>query len=390
MCKDNIHIAFTIASIAQKYGGTSRVVSNLSDALIKTGIKVSIITACDSEDKKILPTSNNVNLTYIYKNLKLLNFLKHYSFEKTLTRSMATYNKNIVHDNGVWLPFNHLVANTCRKYSFKRIVSPHGMLEPWAMNYKRYKKGIGWFIFQKNDLQLASAFHATSQEEAENIRKIGFKQAIAVIPNGVLVPDKIVNEKKAQEKYQRKALFLSRIHPKKGLHNLLDAWETLKPNEWRLLIVGPEEAGYRAEIEGKIKAKGLESFIELRGEVNDLEKWDLYKSSALFVLPSFSENFGIVVAEALAAGVPVITTRGTPWSDLQKYDCGWWVDIGVEPLVKALREAINMEPARLCEMGDRGAKLIESKYLWPQIGKQMLEFYEWLLGIGPKPSCLFD
>lgn len=126
------------------------------------------------------------------------------------------------------------------------------------------------------------------------------------------------------------------------------------------------------------------------GSVADKDKWKLYRRADLFVLPTHSENFGIVVAEALASGLPVITTKGAPWAELEKHQCGWWVDIGVEPLAKALNQAINLSPEERQTMGQCGRQLIEQNYSWDKIGKEMLAVYEWILGGDNQPDCVIN
>jgi glycosyltransferase involved in cell wall biosynthesis len=122
--------------------------------------------------------------------------------------------------------------------------------------------------------------------------------------------------------------------------------------------------------------------------VDGQQKWELYRRADLFILPSHSENFGMVVAEALACGLPVITTKGTPWEALTQHRCGWWVDVGVEPLADALRAAMALDDAERCEMGSRGRRLVEHEYTWSIVAKQMVSVYRWVLGQAERPACL--
>jgi glycosyltransferase involved in cell wall biosynthesis len=172
------------------------------------------------------------------------------------------------------------------------------------------------------------------------------------------------------------------------LLNLVTAWTDLRPKGWELLIVGPDEGGHSAELQATVAAAGMQRDILFPGEAWGDARTDLYAGSDLFVLPSFSENFGLVIAEALSCEVPVITTRATPWQELQDLRCGWWIETGVDPLMRALREAFSLPPQALHEMGRRGRQLIESNYTWEPIGRQMLEVYEWMLGRREQPACV--
>jgi glycosyltransferase involved in cell wall biosynthesis len=186
---------------------------------------------------------------------------------------------------------------------------------------------------------------------------------------------------------KKRMIFLSRIHPKKGLLNLISAWHHANlALTWDLSLYGPDEGGYSREIERKIEQLGLSSSIKLCGEVSDGEKWKCYANADLFVLPSFSENFGIVIAEALAAGLPVITTTGTPWKSLSDHSIGWWVDPSIESLKSALQEACHMDDVSRTQMGQRAARWSADRFLWAQIGKQMAAFYEGLLSNAQSPT----
>jgi glycosyltransferase involved in cell wall biosynthesis len=284
------------------------------------------------------------------------------------------------------------------------------MLTAWALKFRGLKKRVAWHLYQQHDLRSAQVLHATSQDEAEGFRALGLTQPIAVIPNGVEAPSAVRRAPSAKRQAQceerhapgatRTALFLSRIHPKKGLIDLVRAWGALSAERqapgamrhaqsaWRVVIAGGDENGHLAEVKTEIRKLKLENCFEFVGEVAGDRKWELYRQADLFVLPTYSENFGIVIAEALACGVPVITTKGTPWQELQTHRCGWWVEVGAEALLGALRLALSASPEERREMGERGRALVKSKYTWPAVAAQMKSVYEWVLDLGPKPECV--
>jgi glycosyltransferase involved in cell wall biosynthesis len=249
------------------------------------------------------------------------------------------------------------------------------MLEPWALKHKRLKKKLAWWLYQQRDLQAASLLHATSMEERQQFGKLGLRTRAVMIPNGVdAAPAGLT-----QALPPRSVLFLSRIHPKKGLELLVRAvagsalfWR----NEgWRLYIVGPGSPEYVAFVERMIVDAGIADFVEMREAVDGTEKWSLLSSAELVVLPTYSENFGLVVAEALSAGTPVVTTTGTPWSELQEQQCGWWVPLEEGSLTAAMREALSLTTEERKRMGERGRDLMSQRYSWPAIAAQMLEAY---------------
>jgi glycosyltransferase involved in cell wall biosynthesis len=263
------------------------------------------------------------------------------------------------------------------------------MLAPWALRHKAWKKKLAWWLYQRRDLSHAALLVATAQQEVQDIRRMMPGKNIAVVPNGVELPT--VSQRsviKGQRSGVRTVMFLGRIHPVKGLKNLVEAWHLVRPSGWRCILAGPDEAGHQKELQAILQSRKLENIFAFPGLMNDGQKWALFRDAGLFVLPSFTENFGVAAAEALAAGVPVIATKGTPWEELRTQNCGWWVDIGIEPLATALREGVSLSDQERFEMGQRGRRLVEEKYSWPQIGRDMLTVYEWILGKGPQPPCL--
>lgn len=305
-----------------------------------------------------------------------------------MTTDLIACNPDVVHLHGLWQYPSLATLRWFRKTRKNYAVSPHGMLEPWSLQQSRPLKRLALWLYQGPCLRSAFCIRATARMEADSIRRAGFRNPIALIPNGVEVPQVLPARSSPQTASTRQALFLSRIHPKKGLANLVQAWHDLQPSGWHLTIVGPDEGGHLAEIKRLAAGLGLQDKIRFIGETFGDAKLKLYTESDLFVLPTYSENFGTVIAEAMSCGVPVITTRGTPWEELQTLRCGWWIEIGLEPLKAALKEAFALPPQRLQEMGGRARKLVQDRYAWAPIGRQMVEVYEWMLGRRPRPGCV--
>jgi glycosyltransferase involved in cell wall biosynthesis len=260
------------------------------------------------------------------------------------------------------------------------------MLTPWALRHKGWKKRLAWWLYQKRDLQRAQVLHATSDTELAVFRDAGLSQPVAVVPNGVDLPPECESRCVRTSGQQRTVLFLGRIHPVKGLLDWVEAWARMRPAGWRAVVAGPDEGGHRAEVEAAVRGHGLERDFKFIGPVSPAERWAMYRSADVFVLPSRSENFGNVVAEALACGVPVITTRATPWPELESHRCGWWVEANAPALAEALRKATACNDAERIEMGARGRELVRARYTWPAVAERMLAVYRWMLGECPRPE----
>ena len=295
---------------------------------------------------------------------------------------------DIIHDHGIWLPTNHAVKVIAKKRGIPFVVHPRGMLEPWALSFRAYKKKLAWSLYQKRDLESASLFFATSTTEADNLRQLGFSQPIAVIHNGVDIPEVNFSCSSSQTvKQTRTLVFMSRIHPKKGIKHLLEAWRQLQPVNWKLILAGPDEDGHLQEVLDYAEKLGVSDQVEYQGIVDDDSKAKLLCAADLFILPSFSENFGVVVAEALAYGVPVISTFGSPWQGLVDNNCGWWVRAEADALAGALIEAMSLSDEERYEMGLRG-RLYARQFDWSEIARETANVYRWLLNMAECPDCV--
>ena len=307
---------------------------------------------------------------------------RRFGFSAGLLRDLMNTEVDVVHLHGLWRFTSVAVWLWAKRTGKPYLLSPHGMLEPWALNQRRLKKQAAFWLFQRRCLTGAACLRATSALETASIRQAGCHRPIVLVPNGVHRVSELVAKRSITAGQKRRALFLSRLHSKKGLLNLVEAWARVRPEGWQLRIAGPDEAGHLAQVKAKVRQCEIDDRIEFVGEQFGASKWRLYQEAELFVLPSFSENFGLVVGEALSCGVPVITTRATPWGELQERDCGWWVEVGVEPLAEALRQATSLPGQVLREMGKRGRQLIRERYDWGPIAGKMMEVYRRLKAEG--------
>jgi glycosyltransferase involved in cell wall biosynthesis len=294
---------------------------------------------------------------------------------------------DVLHDNGIWLAHNHIIAVLAAQRKIPRVVSTRGMLEPWAVHHKRLKKRIAWWLYQRRDLQRAQLHHTTAAQEARNLEHVRLGVPVCVIRNGVDLPNRtaVIEENpdaKKDRHVPRTALFVGRIYPVKGLLMLIEAWSRVRPAGWRLLIAGPDQGGHRTEVERAVSLAGLSEGVSFLGPIEGEEKRRAFSNAKLLILPSYSESFGLVVAEGLAHGLPVLTTTGTPWSEVAKRGCGWWVEPSVEALVQGLQQSTSQDDATLRAMGEKGRSWIAAEFGWDAIAKEFLSAYERLLARG--------
>jgi len=283
---------------------------------------------------------------------------------------------NVVHLHGTWSPMLALASLMARACGLPYLVSPHGCLEPWAINHRRTKKLIALELYQKHVLCKAAMLIATAEQELRSIRRLGINTPVAVIPLGVDLPDASIQR---IELLAKRILFMSRIHPVKGLIELVSAWALVRQSGWTVVIAGPDEDGHEAVVKAHIRHHCLEGDFLFAGLVAGEAKEQLFADCDFFILPSHSENFGMVVAEALARSVPVITTTATPWQLLHTRGCGWWVSPDVDGLALALNQALKMSKPELNKMGDRGRELVSQEFAWEKIGKMALSALGWAL-----------
>lgn len=286
---------------------------------------------------------------------------------------------DVVHVNCCWLPQCALLQKWAQQSGYKVVLSPHGMLEPWIMKRHYWtRKFPALVLYQKKAVINADYLHATAESEKENLLKLGYNRKIAVIANGIDVESIAM---KRNWKRNRQILFLSRIHVKKGIEFLLEALACLKSSlgGYVVNIAGEGETVYINQLKNKAKTLGIAELVNFCDGVYGDKKWELFHNADLFVLPTYSENFGIVVAEALACGTPVITTKGTPWKELETCHCGWWIEVGVQPIIDALQKFLALQENELESMGRNGRKLVEEKYSARKMAHDMVELYQRLI-----------
>jgi glycosyltransferase involved in cell wall biosynthesis len=313
-------------------------------------------------------------------------------------RGRAEEKVHIVHQHGVWAGLSRSSNIMRDRCGAPIVVTPHGSLQSWAVRKSLWKKKLALALYEGINLHNASCFHAVGESEVADIRNFGLMNPVAVIPNGISQQwlDSDGNAESFRERFEishdrRILLFLSRITPKKGLPMLLQSIHSLKKDfaDWVLVIAGADEFGHKAKLLSIIKNLGLQDRVIFTGPLFDDTKRDAFTAADLFVLPSYSEGAPIVILESLAAGIPVVATKASPWKDLVMFQCGWLTEINQNALTEALEDALGKDSKELHEMGKRGRELVSVNYTWKKSAQMTIDLYEWLLARQERPEFVF-
>ena len=359
-----MRVLLSVASLASAYGGPARSVSKLADALAALGIDMGLWA----------PDGTAVTTQFLPKNTPVRRL------RGGASEVLDTFGPlDLIHDSGIWLPHNHRLARLATRRGILRVVSIRGMLEPWALNHKRWKKRLAWHLYQQADLKAAACHHVTSVGEKASVEAFNWPVPIRLIPNGVDIPDLDGSLPRRTDAARKTALFLGRIHPVKGLPMLVEAWVRVQPVGWTMQIAGPDEVNHRAEVEALIRSAGLSEAFEFTGALDGTVKEQAFLNADLFVLPSHTENFGMAIGEALAHGLPVITTKGAPWEQLEQHRCGWRTAINADGLAAALQEATSLTDEARAAMGQRGRAWMQAAFGWQAVAEDMAQCYQDLL-----------
>jgi glycosyltransferase involved in cell wall biosynthesis len=378
-----VHI---VSSIALEESGPTYTVVRLCDSLAVQGSAVRLLA---------LDWAPNTNYPAYATSFKMgvgpRRLGRSPSMHRWLAREAAAGGIDLIHAHGLWMMPNVYPGWVAARYGVPLVVSPRGCFTPYAMASGSGVKKIFWPLVQKPALLSVDCFHATAESEYLDIRRMGFKQPVAISPNGIDIPALIPRSSGER----RTLLFLGRVHPNKGLDLLLPAWKRVEARfpDWDLVIIGSDDgyhgsSGYRSEMQA-LSAKLNLQRVRFEGPQYGDDKLRAFRDASAYVLPTYSENFGITVAEALSQATPVIVTKGAPWHGLEANAAGWWIEIGVDPLAVALETVLSLPSQALREMGMNGRAWMEREFNWPRVSQHMASVYSWLrdASLG-RPSCV--
>lgn len=312
-----------------------------------------------------------------------------------LSDSFSQMAPDLVHAHGLWLRSSAQNYNWCKRTGTQYIISPHGMLDPWAVQNSAWKKKIAGMWFEHAHLNNASCIHALCAAEADAIREYGQKNPICVIPNGIELPDNTesISEIVWKKDNGRKALlFIGRLHPKKGLPLLLDAWASLKKSkchnleEWFLAIAGWSEAGHREELEAQVSALEISEDVEFLGGLHGSKKAAALANASAFILPSYSEGLPMSILEAWSYRLPVLMTPQCNLPEGFSAKAAISMKANKESIEEVLSEFFGMLQEEQLLMGERGYDLVKKQFVWKNIAMKMLTVYKWILNDAEMPE----
>lgn len=387
-----------VHNIDDSYGGPAKSIPYLMSSLEKLGNNQEVIS---------LKYSNNETNEVISKlNLKSTSFQAHFlkaaayspNIEDYLVKRIRETNNQIIHYHNIWnyipLIANKVAVNT----NVPIVASPRGNLFPWNLKKGYLKKKLYMEVFQRRYFNTSDCIHVTSKEELKAVKNLGLNAPIGLISNGVDIDE--FKNMQSKEKHRdnlgidvnkKYILYMGRIEQKKGLLLLLHTYKDFvkKNDEWKILIAGPAyDKKYFQDCKDFAINAGLDKHIEWLGMVSGSKRIDAYGAADLFVLPTHSENFGIVIAEALASGLPVITTNGTPWAEIQNEFAGYIIPLEKRFLLSSIDNFSKLSILEKNEMA-ANAKNIAKRYSWDKPGHEMAQLYEWILGKRNQPKFIF-
>jgi len=292
---------------------------------------------------------------------------------------------DVVHLHGCWNVFNWLVARACRRRGVPYVISPRGMLNAWSFEHSRLKKRIAYWVAEGPTLRGASALHATSEDERKEIEALGLSVPIAVIPNGIDQVDQPADPRDVaafRQRFRLSAsdvivLYLGRLHHKKRVDLLADAVVRARAAAptLKLLVVGSGDRQYEDELRAQFGAPVKDGAIVFAGRLEGDDRRLALASADVFGLTSESENFGLAVAEAMAAGLPVVVSRQCPWPQIEEWDAGFWLSNDVAEIAKALA-SLARDPALRRRLGENGRAGVRRYLDWNGIANAMLAVYQ--------------
>jgi len=375
---------------AFRYGGPPRSILGLCKALQRSGVHVDVLTTAANgpRDLTASPPDGDEYEGVPVRYLPVAFPRRFFGARMRAPLSAALTGADLCHIHGIWNVPEWSAARLARARDTPYVLSPRGMLQAGALRAGRWRKRIAYRLLEKANLAGAALLHATSEDEGDVLESLGLQVPVVVLPNGIDIPAVTKARPVFRERFKIPAdafvvVFLGRIHPIKRLDLLATAFDVLRRADRgaHLVLAGPDERGELAAIMRGLSAHA--DFVHAVGPLEEDDKWALLRDSSALVQCSDSESFGLSVVEAMAAATPVVVTRTCPWAEVEKRQCGFWVEQSASALAAAL-QLLDADRTHAAEMGARGAAFARERYSWDAIGRACAAQYERILERGSR------
>lgn len=384
-------VAVLSSSISRLAGGLFYSVRALSTGIAECGSEVSVFSLDDAHsDEDILEWGElSVSTSPVVGPGAI-------GYSSKLAASMREFAPDVIHVHGLWQYTSCVAHQQYRKAGVPYVMSPRGMLDPWAVGNSGLKKKLAAFLYESRNLKGAACMHALNRSEALSIREYGLTQPICVLPNGVNLPSAELLEPEKCESGKKRVAFIGRIHPKKGIHEMLDAWARVRlefrplMEDWELVIAGWDDGGHLAALKEHAANLGISDSVSFPGSVYGDDKVDLLRSAEWFILPSHSEGMPMAVLEAWSYGVPAVLTPACNLPEGFLSGAAVSIDSRSDSIFEGFLKVLEMPMAERNAMGASARTLVEDHFTWSQIAREMQGVYEWMRGDAAAPACLFD
>lgn len=381
-------VTHLLASISRANGGISESVCRLTQSLQKRGAaQVSVVSLRDSfSDEDATRWQPLVPRCLKVVGPRAIGYAPRWS------STLSELHPDLVHVSGLWMYPSVAGRTWARRTGRPYLISPHGMLDPWALRHSAWKKNLAARLFEGNHLRGAHCLHALCLAEANAIRAYGLGNPVCVIPNGVDLPDPTTALPPVWagrfSPEHKILLFLGRLHPKKGLRELIQAWALARPSGWRLVVAGWDQGGHVEELKRIVATQALQDVVYFCGPLHGQAKAAAYRAAQAFILPSHSEGLPMTVLEAWANGLPVMMTAACNLPE--GFSTGSALEICPNPsiLASAMTTFLGQPSEALQAMGQRGRQLAAQRYNWDRIAADMASVYQWMVNRGPQPACV--
>jgi len=404
-----MNIGFLADSLSRNGGGLFEVQLSLAKQFVNLEQQVSVYGMRDEH----YATDSTRWLPIVPQIFEASNFFN-FGYTSLLSKAILASSLDVLHLHTLWKYSSIVTHSWSVKTAKPYIVTPHGMLEPWALKNSKLKKMVARFLYENRMLRNAGCLQAFTSKELGDLRNIGLKNPIAVIPNGIDLPEApplALSERSNQMNGRKFILFLGRIHPKKGLLHLVRAWKQVVANcpnasSWKLAIAGWNQIGHQEELMLECGSLGLRTYdsapkdfpkeianlpsepsVHFLGPCFGADKNLLYSLASGFVLPSFSEGLPLTVLEAWANRVPSIISVHCNLSESGDTGASIVTAADVESVANALFRLIDSKEGYRQSIADMGRRFVEEKHQWPLIATRMLDTYRWMLNARSCNGC---